>query len=133
MYLKTTKFLLITLLTMSLLVPNAFAAGSGGIRIEIPDAEAFGKGSAFVGQADNPSAIYYNPAGLTQLKGKNYFSSGFAVLSPSASFTDFAGFESQMVRQNYLLRKYQKNWIPMYSAHAKTLFPYILIGSGFCT
>jgi len=101
MYLKTIKFLCITLLTILLVTPNAFAAGSGGIRIEIPDAAAFGKGSAFVGQADNPSAIYYNPAGLTQLKGKNYFSSGFAVLSPSASFTDFAGNESQMVRQNF--------------------------------
>ena len=30
-----------------------------------------GRGEAFVATADNPSAIYYNPAGITQLKGDN--------------------------------------------------------------
>ena len=69
--------------------------------VEVPDAEAFAKGSAFVGQADNPSAVYFNPAGLTQLKGKNYFSGGFAVISPSASYKDFAGNTTQMTRQNF--------------------------------
>jgi len=101
MYLKVTSSLSITILVFFLVVPNVFAAGSGGIRIEAPDAEAFGKGSAFVGQADNPSAVYYNPAGLTQLKGANHFSSGFTVISPSASYTDFGGNKTQMVRQNF--------------------------------
>lgn len=38
---------------------------------DLPDQDAFaiGRGMAFVATADNPSAIYYNPAGLTQLKG----------------------------------------------------------------
>lgn len=103
MYLKVTKCLIITLFAILLLVSNAFASGSGGIRVETPDAAAFAMGTAFVGQADNPSAIYYNPAGLTQLKDKNYFSSGFTVISPSASYTDFAGNETQMVRQNFPL------------------------------
>jgi long-chain fatty acid transport protein len=37
----------------------------------LPDQDAFAtaRGEAFVATADNPSAIYYNPAGLTQLKG----------------------------------------------------------------
>ena len=40
---------------------------------DLPDLDAFaiGRGMAFVATADNPSAIYYNPAGLTQLKGQN--------------------------------------------------------------
>jgi len=29
------------------------------------------RGNAFVATADNPSAIYYNPAGITQLEGQN--------------------------------------------------------------
>ena len=46
---------------------NAFAAGSGAYRIETPDAGAFGMGSAFVGEADTPAAVYYNPAGINQM------------------------------------------------------------------
>jgi len=48
---------------------NAFGIGSGGYRNEVVDAEAAGKGFCFTAQADNPSAVHYNPAGLTQLKG----------------------------------------------------------------
>ncbi len=42
-----------------------------GIRIADQDAAATARGDAFVATADNPSAVYYNPAGLTQLKGNN--------------------------------------------------------------
>ncbi|MBU1912347.1 MAG: outer membrane protein transport protein, partial [Candidatus Omnitrophica bacterium] len=48
---------------------KAFGLGSGGYRNEVVDAEAAGKGFCFTAQADNPSAVHYNPAGLTQLKG----------------------------------------------------------------
>ena len=39
----------------------------------LPDQDAFatGRGEAFVATADNPSAIYYNPAGISQLNGSN--------------------------------------------------------------
>ena len=39
----------------------------------LPDQDAFatGRGEAFVATADNPSAIYYNPAGISQLSGNN--------------------------------------------------------------
>jgi long-chain fatty acid transport protein len=42
-----------------------------GSRIPNQDPEAIGRGNAFVATADNPSAIYYNPAGITQLEGNN--------------------------------------------------------------
>lgn len=47
---------------------SAFASG-----FDLPDQDAFaiGRGLAFVATADNPSAIFYNPAGLTQLPGNN--------------------------------------------------------------
>src|ERR1041384_3936651 len=42
-----------------------------GIRVFDHDAFATARGDAFVATADNPSAIYYNPAGITQLEGHN--------------------------------------------------------------
>jgi long-chain fatty acid transport protein len=45
---------------------TAFALG---IRVPDQDAHATARGNAFVATADNPSAIYYNPAGLSQLEG----------------------------------------------------------------
>lgn len=48
---------------------EAFALGGGGYRNEVVDAEAGGKGFSFVAQADGPSAVHYNPAGLTQMTG----------------------------------------------------------------
>jgi long-chain fatty acid transport protein len=38
-----------------------------GIRIADQDARATARGNAFTATADNPSAVYYNPAGITQL------------------------------------------------------------------
>ncbi len=40
-----------------------------GIRLLDQNAEATARADAFVATADNPSAIYYNPAGITQLEG----------------------------------------------------------------
>lgn len=42
-----------------------------GSRIPNQDAAAIARGNAFVATADNPSALYYNPAGITQLEGHN--------------------------------------------------------------
>ncbi len=50
------------------LVPGA---GALGIRLFDHDAFATARGDAFVATADNPSAIYYNPAGISQLQGHN--------------------------------------------------------------
>lgn len=44
---------------------------ANGMRLVSQDAFAAARGEAFVATADNPSAIYYNPAGLTQLEGNN--------------------------------------------------------------
>src|SRR5215469_6454624 len=61
------KFLLAVLIFKSC-AGRLWANGFG-----LPDQDAFatGRGEAFVATADNPSAIYYNPAGITQLEGQN--------------------------------------------------------------
>jgi long-chain fatty acid transport protein len=42
-----------------------------GLRLASQDAFATARGEAFAATADNPSAIYYNPAGITQLEGSH--------------------------------------------------------------
>ncbi len=49
----------------------ALKASANGFRLADQDAFATARGEAFVATADNPSAIYYNPAGITQLEGSN--------------------------------------------------------------
>ncbi len=50
-----------------------------GFRNPDQDARATGQGEAFVAQADDASAIYYNPGGLTQIQGTEITSG--AILS----------------------------------------------------
>jgi long-chain fatty acid transport protein len=42
---------------------------AGGMRLVSQDGFASARGEAFAATADNPSAIYYNPAGITQIEG----------------------------------------------------------------
>ena len=49
----------------------ALKASANGFRLPDQDAFATARGEAFVATADNPSAIYYNPAGITQLEGND--------------------------------------------------------------
>jgi long-chain fatty acid transport protein len=62
-----------------------------GLRLFDHDAFATARGDAFVATADNPSAIYYNPAGITQLKGHQ-------VRGALNALSVEAGFESRSLR-----------------------------------
>ena len=61
-----------------------------GIRIADQDAEATARGNAFVATADNPSAIYYNPAGMSLLEGQNFQVGGYGITLKS-EFTSTTG------------------------------------------
>src|ERR1035441_2381078 len=55
-----------------------------GFRLPDQDAFATSRGEAFVATADNPSAIFYNPAGISQLEGNNLRAGIYAIyLDPS--------------------------------------------------
>lgn len=58
-------------LVSAALLMNPSSAQALGFRIPNQDAEAIARGNAFTATANNPSAIYYNPAGITQLDGQN--------------------------------------------------------------
>jgi long-chain fatty acid transport protein len=62
-----------TLRLLALMVSGALAMKASANGFLLPDQDAFAtaRGEAFVATADNPSAIYYNPAGITQLEGNN--------------------------------------------------------------
>lgn len=48
-------------------------------RVNYIDATAMARGGAFTATADNPSAVYYNAAGLSWLDGTQFLSNAFAV------------------------------------------------------
>jgi len=77
---KTLPVLLVLLFTAS----TSFAAG---FRLPEAGVKAMGMGFAFTAQADDPSAIYFNPAGLTQLKGQNIMVGVTYVRENGADFT----------------------------------------------
>ncbi len=65
-------------------------AWADGIRNPFQSASATGQGAAFIAQADDPSAVHYNPAGMTQLRGVQH-SAGVAFVSPKTTFRNSAG------------------------------------------
>jgi long-chain fatty acid transport protein len=61
-----------------------------GFRILDQGASATGQGAAFSAQADDPSALHYNPAGMTQLQGIQ-FSAGTLLIGGSIDFKSAQG------------------------------------------
>jgi long-chain fatty acid transport protein len=53
-----------------------------GLGIAIPDQDAFAtaRGNAFVATANDPSAVFYNPAGLSQLDGVNFSAGAYGIV-----------------------------------------------------
>lgn len=68
-----------TILVPLLAVLTPSAAWALGTRIPDQNAEATARGDAFAATADNPSAIYYNPAGITQLDGTRALLGSYAI------------------------------------------------------
>lgn len=74
--------------TMLAIVPLPVLAGS--FRLYDHSASATGQASAFTAQADDASAGYYNPAGMTQLRGVQ-LSAGTSLIGGGLSFQNTAG------------------------------------------
>jgi len=65
---------------------SASSALGNGFRLAGQDAFATARGEAFVATADNASAVYYNPAGLSRLPGISLRAGGYGVyLNPTYS------------------------------------------------
>jgi len=74
---------LVLLATISMFIySSAFA---GGFQLNEQGARALAMGGAFAGLANDPSALYFNPAGITQLKGTNFYF-GTTLIMPLGTY-----------------------------------------------
>ena len=61
---------------------SSMTALGNGPRLPDQDAFATARGEAFAATADNASAIYYNPAGISQLEGFNFRAGLYGIYLP---------------------------------------------------
>lgn len=78
MYKKITSAFLLIILVSSISFASGFQINEHGAR-------AMGMAGAFAGLADDPSALYFNPAGITQLKGTHILA-GVTFIAPASTF-----------------------------------------------
>jgi long-chain fatty acid transport protein len=82
-------------LSFLLLLPDADSAHAAG---PVHGAKAAGMGTAFIAVADDPSAISHNPAGITQITGRNVYA-GNAAIMPYTSYESPAGVKEETESQ----------------------------------
>jgi long-chain fatty acid transport protein len=70
-----------------------------GSRIPNQDAAAIARGNAFVATADDPSAMYYNPAGISQLDGQNIQVGSLFYLNIYADFDSPSGERTENIKK----------------------------------
>ena len=78
---------LISLIWVVLFLPSLLWAN--GFRLLPQSASAAGQGDAFTAQSNDPSALFYNPAGITQLEGVQ-FMGGALLIGGTTHFTNSA-------------------------------------------
>ncbi len=85
----------------TLFARHGWCVGSEGFNNPVFGAKALSMGNTFVANADDPSAVQFNPAGITQLEGTQV-SAGNAFI---AGFVDYNPFEggSDHTRKNLFL------------------------------
>lgn len=77
---------------------RAGAVGANGLSAQVVGARALGMGNAYVGMADDPTANFLNPAGLTQLEGWQ----ATLGLSPTLLTSDYsAPGKSESLKQSW--------------------------------
>src|SRR6266849_8924763 len=81
-----------------LLLLGSGQAWAGGVSFTEQGAAASGKANAFTGEANDPSAIFYNPAGITQLPGTQ-FMIGTSIVKLDSTFRSSTSGESELQDQ----------------------------------
>lgn len=76
------SLLVLLIVSLMLISANVYA---GGFQINEHSARAMAMGGAFTAVANDPSAIYFNGAGLTQISGTQFLF-GTTIIAPVSSF-----------------------------------------------
>jgi long-chain fatty acid transport protein len=89
------KFIVLSIAALFFcLTLSAFA--SNGSQIGLVGARATAMGSNFIGLANDWTALYYNPAGLTQLQSKWTFGFSYGLVRPVGSFAPYQFFPNSV-------------------------------------
>jgi long-chain fatty acid transport protein len=80
------SFVLIIMVVVSLCCWGSAAAWGAGFALMQQGTAAMAQGNAFVAEASDASAIFYNPAGLNQLKGVQFYQ-GFFLNHPDREYS----------------------------------------------
>jgi long-chain fatty acid transport protein len=80
------NILKISLLSMAVFLFAAGMALGAGFKLPEQGAKAMGMSMAWTAQADDPSAIYYNPAGITQVEGIHILLGGTLIDARGSTF-----------------------------------------------
>ncbi len=86
----------ISALAAAAVIGMAVGANAAGFRLAEQDAKATAMGDSFVAVADNPSAVWYNPAAMTDLEKTN-LSLGSAMVYPRMKH-EYAGGSDKIAR-----------------------------------
>ncbi len=71
---------------LATLAGTASLAVAAGLKVNEQGAKAMAMGNAFTAQADDPSALFYNPAGISFLKGTQVNLGSTTIYVPSTEF-----------------------------------------------
>jgi long-chain fatty acid transport protein len=110
---------------LAVLSPTVLLAS--GIRTGFKDPDATSAGNAFAATADSPAAVYYNPAGLTQLDGASA-SAGVYGVQLQTDYTSPAGASTDMKRDTHLLPEFYYAYAPHDANYAFGLGAYVPFG-----
>ncbi|MEI6214173.1 MAG: outer membrane protein transport protein [Desulfuromonadales bacterium] len=71
---------------LATLAGTATLVQAAGLKVNEQGAKAMAMGNAFVAQADDPTALFYNPAGIAFLKGTQVNLGSTTIFVPSTTF-----------------------------------------------
>ncbi|HDQ39742.1 MAG TPA: transporter [Desulfonatronum sp.] len=115
----------IVVLTFLLVFSSFGSAFGAGFALYEFSARGNALGGTLVGRADDPSALAYNPAGITQLPGKQV-QGGLSVITPMVDVTT----TNPYTREKMTTRSDRNYWIPPHLYYTHQLTDRLWLGLG---